>query len=512
MSDEKILFKNIEGYLGKEEVCFVRRALNFAKTAHQGQKRVSGKDYILHPLFVARVLSRLKLDSRSIAAALLHDVCEDTATSPQEIEKKFGSEVAMIVSALTKLKKISINEKALKKIDERTLIAIDGLRRVFFAMAQDLRVVIIKIVDRLHNIKDICVFGRLKQKRIARETLYIYAPLASRLGIGEFKSKLEDGAFKILNPKKYNEIKKHYRRILNQAKKTIAQTTKDVQSQLDSSGIKAEVTSRVKNIYSIHKKLIKVRNNYHRLYDLLGIRIIVKNKEECYKVLGIIHQNFRPLIGQFSDYIALPKLNGYRSIHTIVRLGATESRRVRTNHSLPLEFQIRTQSMDYQANFGVASHFYYSEVAKPKDKINRIGIKTPKQELNWISEFSQWQKKIKDPHAYLSDLKIDFFNDRIFIFTPRGDVKDLPAGSTPIDFAYAVHSSIGDRACGAKIDGAIKPLDYKLKNGETVLIMINKNQRGPNPDWLNFVKSASAKDKIRSYLNKLKKSDSFIFN
>lgn len=507
MKDEKTLLKNIRTYLTEEEKNFVAAALQFAKTAHHDQKRISGKDYIVHPLFVARVLSDLKLDAQSLAAALLHDVCEDAKITPSEIKEKFGDGVTQIVIVLTKLKKISIREKDLpagrqdiKHFDERTLIAIDALRRVFVAMAHDLRVVIIKIVDRLHNIKDIAVFDREKQRRIARETLYIYAPLASRLGMGEFKANLEDGAFKILDKKRYKGIKKHYHRMLKQAKKTIKATSSLLGERLKKEGIAAEITSRVKNIYSIHKKLIKVRNNYERILDLLGVRIIVKTTEDCYKVLGIIHQNYRPMPGQFSDYIALPKLNGYQSIHTLVYI----------NETLPLEFQIRTADMDYQANFGVASHFYYSEVLKPKDKTSGQNIKTPKKELIWIKELAEWQNQIKDSKDYIKELKIDFFNDRIFVFTPKGEVKDLPAGSTPIDFAYAVHTDVGDHAAGAKIDGMMKGLDTKLSNGQVVEIITNKNQRGPNPDWLKFVKSASAKDKIRGYINKLKKSDSYI--
>jgi len=509
MKDEKILLQNASSYLTREEVDFVKKALAFAKISHRGQKRISGKDYIVHPLFVARVLSDLKLDANSISAALLHDVCEDTKITPSKLKEKFGLEITQIVTVLTKLKKISVQEKDLpagrqgiEQFDQRTLIAINALRRVFFAMARDLRIVIIKIVDRLHNIKDIHVFDRQKQKRIARETLYIYAPLASRLGMGEFKANLEDGAFKILNPKRYKEIKKHYHQVLSRAKKMIKKTLNDLEKKLKSAGIEAKIISRVKNIYSIHKKLIKVRNNYERLYDLLGIRLIVENNEDCYKVLGILHENFRPIPGQFNDYIALPKLNGYQSIHTIVYI----------NHSTPLEFQIRTSKMDYQANFGIASHFHYSEIVKPKDELKRKEIKTPKRELAWIKELALWQTKIKDSKAFIKELKIDFFNDRIFVFTPKGEVKDLPQGSTPIDFAYAVHSYIGDHACGAKIDGMMRSLDYKLGNGEMVEIMINKNQKGPSPDWLKFVKSASAKDKIRSYLNKLKKEDSFIFH
>lgn len=486
--------------MGKKEIALVASALDFTRIAHCGQKRISGKDYIIHPLFVARILSDLRLDAESIAAALLHDVCEDTKITAAELKEKFTPEIAQMVTSLTKLKKISVNEKDLEHFDERTLISINALRRVFFAMARDLRVVIIKIVDRLHNIKDISVFDREKQKRIARETLYIYAPLASRLGMGEFKRNLEDGAFKTLNPAKFREIKKHYRKILARADKLIKKISLDLKSELNSAGIEAEITFRVKNIYGLHKKLIKLRNNYQKIYDMLGIRIIVKTKEDCYKVLGIIHQNFRPIPNQFSDYIALPKLNGYQSIHTITHI----------NHSTPLEFQIRTCEMDYQANFGVASHFYYSDIVKPKEKNKRDKIKTPKKELTWIQELAEWQAKIKDSRAYLRELKIDFFNDRIFVFTPKGDVKDLPLGSTPIDFAYAVHSYVGDHACGAKIDGVMRKLDFKLSNGEVVEILINKNQRGPNADWLKFTKSASAKDKIRSYINKLKKTNSFI--
>lgn len=500
MKNKKILLKNVSSYLTKEEVIFVESALQFAKVAHQRQKRISGKNYIVHPLFVARILSELKLDACSIAAALLHDVCEDTKITNKEVREKFGLEVERIVTTLTKLKKISIDNKKIENLDEKRLIEINALRRVFIAMAQDLRVVIIKIVDRLHNIQDIDVFDRQKQLRIARETLYIYAPLASRLGMGEFKARLEDGAFKILNPKRFKEIRKHYRIILERAERTIDEVKNNLEKIFNQNSLRAKITARVKNIYSIHKKLIKVRNNYEGIFDLIGVRIIVETVEDCYRVLGIIHQNYRPVIGNFIDYIALPKLNGYKSIHTIVHV----------NHSVPLEFQIRTQKMDYQANFGVASHFHYTEVLKPKDKVDRVGIKTPRRELGWIHELAEWQKQIKDSKDYIRELKVDFFNDRIFVFTPKGDVKDLPRGSTPIDFAYSIHTYIGDHASGAKINGAMRGLDYKLKNGEVVEIMVNKNQRGPNPDWLKFVKSAGAKDKIRSFINKLKKSNSYI--
>lgn len=500
MKDEKILIGEIRKYLPEKEIKRIKDSLQFAKKAHQRQKRLSGEDYIVHPLFVAKILAELKLDSSSIVAAILHDVIEDTEIKAEEIEKKFGKDVSEIVLSLTKLKKITLPRKKLNSDDQRAMIQINALRQVFFAMAKDLRIVIIKIIDRLHNIKSISVFPRKKQKSIAKETLYIYAPLASRLGMGKFKAVLEDASFKIINPKKYCEIEKRYQTILSKAEENILRAEKIVRQGLEKEGIKAEMHSRVKNIYSIHKKLIKTKNNYQGIVDLLGIRIIVKSKEECYKVLGIIHSIYQPIPNQFSDYIALPKLNGYQSIQTIVRV----------SDNLLLEFQIRTKKMDYQANFGVASHFVYTDDLRPKNNQRKRSTFVSKKELKWIQELALWQKKIKDQNKFIKELKIDFFNDRIFVFTPKGDVKDLPKGSTPVDFAYSVHTEIGNKTSGAKVDGILRPLNHKLKDGETVEIIINKKQKGPNSDWLEFVKSTDAKERIRSRINALKKINQFL--
>ena len=311
---------------------------------------------------------------------------------------------------------------------------------------------------------------------------------------------LEDKSFKILNRQRYKTIKSKYKKLLIGARKNISQIEDLIIKKLKKEKIFAQTSSRVKNIYSIHKKLIKTRNNYQKIQDLLGIRIIAENKEACYKILGIIHTLYQPIPNRFSDYIALPKLNGYQSIHTIVRV----------NNNLPLEFQIRTTEMDYQANFVLASHFVYTDDLKPKEDKRKNSTYTPQKELKWIHELAQWQEKIKDSSRFIKELKIDFFNDRIFVFTPKGDVKDLPKGSTPVDFAYSVHTEIGNKACGAKIDGALKPLSYQLKDGETVEILIRKNQKGPNPDWLEFVKSSGAKEKIRSKINTLKKIDQYL--
>jgi GTP pyrophosphokinase len=476
------IIKTFKKFHPKDNPEIIEKAYQFAKKAHQGQKRLSGEDYISHCLHTAKTIAQLRLDAQTIAAALLHDVLDDTKITTQEFKKEFGQEVAKLVQGVSKIGKIKY--RGLER-------AVENFRKLFLAMAEDIRVILIKLADRLHNMQTLSVLPQEKQKRIAQETLEIYAPLAYRLGIGELKGQLEDLAFPYVYPKEYNWLMEGLQEKYQTREKYLNKIKPLLEKELTQEKIKVlEIHSRAKHHYSLYKKLLKYDMNWDKIYDLVALRIIVPDLESCYAVLGAIHRKWKPLIGRIKDYIALPKPNGYQSLHTTV---FCEGGKI-------TEFQIRTPQMHEEAEYGIAAHWYYEEQKGLKSYIKkRILGKTPEKELTWVRQLRDWQKeKFDSPEEFLESLKIDFFRDRIFVFTPKGDIIDLPEGATPIDFAYQIHTDIGHQCAGAKIDGKLSPLNQPLKNGQVVEIVVQKNKK-PSRDWLEFVKTSQAKSKIRAW-------------
>jgi len=454
------------------DVDTLRRAYDMASKAHAGEKRLTGHDFITHPLAVAYRLADMGLHMNVVVAGLLHDVVEDTEISVETVEEHFGSDIASLVESVTKLKH-TIKYRGVDRYAE-------NMRKMFLAMASDVRVVFMKFADRLHNLSTLYGMPKKKQERIARESLEIYAPIAGRLGMSEFKGELEDGSFAYLHPKEYERMKNimdikvrekgaYVSRIIDQIEKFLAQTNVN----------DFQVHGRVKRLYSLHKKLNKYQGDLSKIYDLIAIRIIVSDVEECYMALGLLHQQWRPVPGRIKDYIAQPKPNGYQSLHTTV---FTENGEI-------VEFQIRTTEMHELAEYGVAAHWRYKE-----------GSHKPVKNTRWMEELAQIQKELQNKKDFMEQLeimKIDVFKDRIFVFTPQGDVIDLPEGATPIDFAYAIHSEVGNKCTAARINEVMRNLDTSLTSGDIVEILTDKNRRGPNPDWLKFVKTRHARNKIK---------------
>jgi len=478
-------------YLPEPEQKQIMQAFEFAKNAHLGQQRHTGEPYINHALQVAIFIADLKMDSSAITAALLHDVAEDTKVTVSDIQKKFGKTVANLVSGVTKLGKIRIVRKWFFKVDKQKLASFDRqietLRKMFMAMARDIRVVIIKLADRLHNMKTLEGVEDFKRLRIAKETLEIYAPLAYRLGMGELKGQLEDLAFPYIYPEEYRKVKSQIAEAFQSRRAYLGKVIKVVHKKLADEGIKAEIHGRAKHLYSLWRKLQRYDNDISRIYDLIAVRIIVDSVGDCYKTLGIIHERWKPLVGRIKDYIAMPKPNGYQSLHTTV-------------FSLDgkiVEFQIRTKQMHAQAENGIAASWHYSEKKGTLDYILKRIKKVPQEDLRWVKELVKWQRNLQDNREFTHDLEVDFFSDRIFVYTPQGEVKDLPAGSTSIDFAYSVHSEVGNATTGGKINGKMASLSTVLHNGDIVEIIKAKRGGGPKRDWLEFVKTSLAKSHIR---------------
>ncbi len=459
----------------------IRLAYDFAEQAHQGQKRRSGEAYISHSLATAVTLAQMGMDEETIIAGLLHDVPEDTNCSLVEVEKNFGPEVAKLVSGITKLG--IIKYRGIQKYAE-------NLRRMFVSMAEDIRVILIKMADRIHNLKTLSYMPPEKQQRIAQESLEIYAPIANRLGMGQIKGELEDLAFPYVYPEEYAWLKKE---ILPKIELKVAYTQKVIEAlkkELEKQKVKIiSIHGRPKRLYSLYKKLNRPEYDHDvsKVHDLVAVRVVVATITDCYNVLGIIHQLWKPLPGRIKDYIAQPKPNGYQSLHTTVF--CLEGKVV--------EIQIRTTEMHDQAEYGIAAHWHYKENGNENKKITDKGYSVPKR-LKWIEELIKWQKEIQDSQQYLGSLKVDIFHNRIFVLTPKGDVIDLPEEATPIDFAYHVHTWIGDHCAGAKVNGQISSLQSQLKNGDVVEIITDKNRKGPNLDWLQFAKTADAKSKIKT--------------
>ncbi len=471
------LLTNIKKYDPKADLDMVELAFEFAKKAHHGQKRATGIDYIDHALATAINLSELKVNTNMVIAGLLHDVPEDTEYTLEDIKKNFGSDVASMVEGVTKLG--NVKYRGIKRY-------VENLRKMFISMAKDIRVIVIKFADRLHNLRTLYALPANKQKRIASEVLEIYAPIANRLGIGDLQSKLEDEAFKYAFPDEYIWVEGLIKKKLKLKQNALDSMVKKLKKKLTDSKINyIKIYGRTKHYYSLYRKLLKYDKDVNHIYDLVAARIIVKNVADCYATLGIIHSIWKPVKGRFKDYIAQQKPNGYQSLHTTV---------FGDNHE-PIEFQIRTEEMHNQAEFGIASHWQYKEGSKVKEK-----------EIEWVKELAKWQKEIKDDENFLESVKIDFFQNRIFVFTPQGDVIDLPDGATPVDFAYHIHTDIGNKCGSAYVNDSQVPLDRKLKNGDVVEILVDKHRKGPNSQWLKFVKTRTARANIQSYKKKTWKS------
>jgi GTP diphosphokinase / guanosine-3',5'-bis(diphosphate) 3'-diphosphatase len=462
----------------------VVRAYHYARAMHEGQRRRSGEEYITHPVAVATELASLGLGTATLLAALLHDVVEDTPGSLDDIREGFGEEVALLVDGVTKLDRIKTESKQEQQAET--------LRKMVVAMARDIRVLVIKLADRLHNMETIDVMPREKQKRIAQETLDIYAPLAHRLGMQQFKLRLEDLGFQTLHPKRFSEIVTLVDERNPERDVYIESVITALREELRVVRVRGEITGRPKHYYSIYQKMILRGKEFDEIQDLLAVRVIVASVRDCYAVLGQIHSVWRPVPGRFKDYVAMPKLNRYQSLHTTV-IGP---------QGRQIEIQIRTAEMHRTAEFGVAAHWKYKDPSSKEDDVS---------ELPWLSQLLEWQEEVSEPGDYLESLRIDLYQDEVFVFTPKGEVMGLPAGSTPIDFAYAVHTEVGNRCIGARVNGRLVSLDHPLDNGDSVEIMTSKAEdAGPSRDWLRIAVSSRARSKIRSYFNREQREDTFV--
>lgn len=486
----EILIKTLkENGFKKSDIELIKRAFEFARDAHKQQIRKSGRPYVTHPLNVAIQLAKMNLDTPTIIAGLLHDIPEDTHYTLIDIEKNFGAEVAKLVSGVSNLGKIKY--RGIERFSE-------NLRKMFISMAQDIRVILIKMADRYHNMQTLRFLPPEKQKRIALEVLEIYSPIAHRLGMGQIKGELEDLAFPYVYPEEYEQFKREVIPSYRMRIKYTNELIEKLKEELALNKIKTiSVHGRSKHLYSLYKKLKRPQygGDINRIYDLVAIRIVVNSVADCYKVLGVVHQLWTPLPGRIKDYIAQPKPNNYQSLHTSV-FGPNQN---------IVELQIRTQEMHEQAEYGIAAHWKYKEFGKGYFSKSRgghyKGFQIPKKFV-WINELAEWQKEIADTKQLLKELKLDAFQDRILVFTPQGDVIDLPEGATPVDFAYYIHTEIGHKCVGVKINDVMEKLDVKLKSGDVVEILTDSTRKGPSQDWIQFVKTSSAKSKIRAFFAK----------
>jgi len=470
------LAERIQKYYPDAKLDVVTKAYHFAKAAHEGQFRDSGEPFFLHPFEVASILAELELDLDTIAAGLLHDVLEDTAVTPEQLRAEFGEHILALVDGVTKLEKLPFKDRFEREAE--------NLRKMIFAMAKDIRVILIKLADRLHNMRTLRHVDHDRQIKIARETLDIYAPLANRLGIWSIKWEIEDLAFRYLWPKQYYQLVSQINKKRQEREGDLKLLMQILSDKLVEVGINAEIQGRPKHLYSIYQKMQRQNKTINEIYDLLAVRVIVDSVKDCYAVLGFIHTLWKPIPGRFKDYIAMPKSNMYQSLHTSIIGPNGES----------YEIQIRTWEMHRIAEKGVAAHWLYKEGYNPRKDLDLVVSK-----VQWLRDAVEWLQDTKDPQEFMESLKIDLFEDEVFVFTPKGDVKALPAGATPVDFAFEVHTDIGLRCVGAKVNGRIEPLDYQLKNGEFVEILTGKYPN-PSQDWLSFVKTTKAKSKIRAWL------------
>lgn len=485
--DYQSVYDNLKKHYRHEQLRLFEKAYGFAETAHEGQLRKSGEPYVSHCLAVADYLgNHLRMDINTVAAGLLHDVTENTKITLKEVRENFGDQIAFMVAGISKLGQVKLR-------NQKDQNYIETLRKMLLAMAADIRVVLIKLADRRHNLLTLQFLPSDKQERIARETMEVYAPIADRLGMGELKGELEDLAFPFVYHKDYSWLIELVKERYEEMKEYVERAKEIIIKDFEESGIRyIDISGRAKHLYSLYQKLLRPKYNRDlgQIYDLIALRIITKSLEDCYTCLGALHSKYRPLPGRIKDYIAFPKPNGYRSIHTTV---FGPERRI-------LEIQIRTLEMHQEAEYGIAAHWAYAEKGKPKK-----GVKVGGEQLEWVNQLREWQREIgSDSDEFFESLKIDFFKNRIFIFTPKGDVKDLPEGATSLDFAFSVHTNLGLQATGAKINDKMAKLSDELDNGDVVEIITAKEPR-VSRDWLRFVKTSNARGKIRSYLNKHQK-------
>jgi GTP pyrophosphokinase len=480
------LMKSLRAHHAQSDLGVVERAFALAIEAHTGQIRASGEPYVMHPIASAQILADLGIDPVAVAAALLHDVPEDTEFSLADVEERFGPEIAHMVDGVTKLSKFSTHSHEQQQAE--------NIRKMFLAMADDIRVVLIKLADRLHNMRTLSALPAEKQQRIARQTMEIYAPLAERLGIWQIKWELEDLSFKALEPESYRELAKLLDTRRKGRESYIERAIEELRPRLADAGLDAELQGRPKHIYSIAKKMQRKGAEFGEIYDVYAIRILVDEIRDCYAALGIVHALWRPIPGQFDDYIAVPKNNLYQSLHTAVI--ALDGK--------PLEIQIRTRAMHQVSEVGIAAHWRYKEGSKSERDYDA--------KLAWLRQLMEWQRDVSDDDAteFVEGIKLDIFQDQVFVFTPRGDVKDLPAGATPLDFAYRIHTDIGHRTIGAKVNNRLVPLDYRLKNGDIVEIVTTKGEHGPSRDWMNIVRTSHAREKIRQWFKKKDRAENII--
>ncbi len=491
------LIARVRRYHPSDDISMIEKAYYTAAKAHEGQVRKSGEPYIIHPLCVAIILADLELDKETIEAGLLHDVVEDTIMTDEEIRKEFGPDVALLVDGVTKLEQTEfLSDKGFKTLDQQEMQA-ENLRKMFLAMAKDIRVIMIKLADRLHNMRTLKYKVPEKQIKTARETMEIYAPIAQRLGISKIKVELDDLSLKYLEPEVYYDLVDKIAIRRSEREKYIQEIVAEVAEHMHNAGIKSRLDGRVKHFFSIYKKMKNQSKTLDQIYDLFAVRIIVDSVKDCYAALGVIHEMYKPIPGRFKDYIAMPKANMYQSLHTTV-IG---------NSGQPFEIQIRTMEMHKAAEFGIAAHWKYKEASD-----GRKVAAQEEEKLAWLRQILEWQRDMSDNKEFMNLLKsdLDLFSDSVYCFTPTGDVKTLPAGSTPVDFAYSVHTAVGNRMIGARVNGKLATIDYEIQNGDRIEILTSQNSKGPSRDWLNLVKSTQAKNKINQWFRNEFKEENIV--
>ena len=486
-----MLIARIRKYHPSTDVSMIEKAYKLAVKAHGDQRRKSGEPYIIHPLWVAIILADLEMDKETIAAGMLHDVVEDTKFTEEDIRREFGDEVALLVDGVTKLGRLSYSSDKLE-------VQAENLRKMFLAMAKDIRVIIIKLADRLHNMRTLQFMTPAKQKEKAKETMDIYAPIAQRLGISKIKTELDDLALKYSQPEVFYDLVNQINARKTEREEFVEQIVEGVSTHMKNANIKAEVNGRVKHFFSIYKKMVNQDKTVDQIYDLFAVRIIVESVKDCYAALGVIHEMYTPIPGRFKDYIAMPKPNMYQSLHTTLMSSVGQ----------PFEIQIRTEEMHKTAEYGIAAHWKYKESNDGKKSVEA----QEEEKLSWLRQILEWQRDMSDNREFLNLIKgdLDLFAEDVYCFTPQGDVKNLPNGSTPIDFAYAIHSAVGNKMVGARVNGKLVNIDYKIQNGDRIEILTSQNSKGPSRDWLNIVKSTQAKNKINQWFKKEFKESNII--